>query len=306
MSQQELQPNHLHHSQITEIAPSSSLNFEAFANQPEYMQVNRQLVEVLVPLLPEVFVHVDVATGTGLGPKLLIDGSQRRGLKGKIIGIDPNNVSLDIARKTTHGAGDILVKFIEGKGQDIKTLLYGEIPKEGVDSVSILDAIHEIPGEDTKRSVIRSMTDILKNGGLFAYNSAFTTIAMKDSAMDWGKWKMAAFGLFKGTRNRGIEPIKIHTPEEYRQMLEEAGLVIVHEARNAVNLSRSALEAISRYPEFVDGVFRDMKDTLNVTLEEKSQKLILALGELNITGIKRTWHEIIAQKPLAPAFADAA
>ena len=298
MSLQEIQPQY--GSLIT--TPEIGLTFEDFANQPEYMQVNRQLVEVLLPLLPEIYVHVDVATGTALVPKLLIDGSERRGLKGKIIGIDPNNVSLDIAKKTTHGTGNILVKFIEGKGQDLRTLLRGEIPEEGVESVSIYNSIHEIPGEDTKRSVIKSMTDILRNGGLFSYNSAFTTIAMEDSAMDWGKWKMAAFGLFKGTRIRGMEPIKIHTPEEYRQMLEEAGLVIMHEARNVVNLSRSALEAISRYPEFAEGVFRDMKDTLNVTLEEKSKKLISALDQLNIPGIKRTWHEIIAQKPLVPAF----
>jgi ubiquinone/menaquinone biosynthesis C-methylase UbiE len=277
--------------------PERGLTFEDFANQPEYIEVNRGLVRRLFSLLPENFLHVDVATGTGLIPKLLAEEAQKVWNKGQIIGVDPNSISLDIAKRTTHGIGNILVKFIEGKGQDLRTLLDGEIPEEGVDGVSIHDAIHEIPGEDAKRSVIRSMTEILKNGGLFSYNSAFTNIAMTDSPMDWGKWKMAAFRLLKGTRDKEIEPIKIHTPEEYRKMLQETGLVIVHEARNVVNLTRSALEAISRYPEFAEGVFRDMKDTLNVSLGDKSQTLISALGKLNIISMKRTWHEIIAQKP---------
>lgn len=287
----ELQPK------LTRIAAKEPLTFEDFAKQPEYIGVNRSLIQKVMSRLPRNFFHVDVATGTGLIPQLIIEEAKQINREGKIIGIDPNTTSLNIARTTTHGTGNILVKFIEGKGQDLKTLLHGEIPEEGVDSVSIHDAIHEIPGKDTKRFVIKSMTDILKNGGLFSYNSAFTTIAMTDSVIDWGKWKMAAFRLLKGTRNKEMEPIKIHTPEEYRKMLEEAGLVIMHEARNVVNLSRSALEAISRYPEFTEGVFRDMKDTLNVTLEEKSRALISALGQLNITGIKRTWHEIIARKP---------
>lgn len=279
-------------------AKDSPFNFERFAQQPEYQQVNRELIRIAISNLHQKFINiVDVACGTGLVPKLLIEESQRTGQRGRIIGIDPNPTSLEIARKTTLGSKDVSVEFIEGFGQDIRTLLKDKIPEDGVDGVSILDAIHEIPGEEDKKQVLSSMVAILKPGGVLLLNSAFTTVAMEGSAMDWGKWKMTALKWLNGTRDKNVISIKIHTPEEYREMLENTGLVIIHEAKKPINLTKSALKAISKYPEFIEGVFRDMKETASVGLEKKSQALISALDQLNIAGIKRTWHEIIAQKP---------
>lgn len=273
----------------------SPLSFEEFARQPEYIGVNRGLIQRLSPFLSDEFLHVDVATGTGMVPKLLIEESRRTRRKGKIIGIDPNPTSLAIARATTDLSQDVSVRFMEGFGQNLRTLLQGKIPEDGADSVSIFDAIHEIPGEENKKQVLSSMADTLKPGGVLAMNSAFTTFGMEPSKMAWGKWKLKAFMELGKKQKKDIIAIKLHTADEYRQVLEKAGLRVVHEAKEVVNLSREALVAISHYPEFINGVFRDMIDQEKFSLEEKRDALVRALE--GVSFLPRGWWEIIAQKP---------
>src|SRR5579859_7903902 len=93
--------------------PQPDLDFGSFARQPEYVQVNRALVQLLVEHLPENFLHVDVASGTGLVPKLIIEQCQKLGRVGRVIGIDPNPLSLAIAARTTHPR-TVTVEFLEG------------------------------------------------------------------------------------------------------------------------------------------------------------------------------------------------
>jgi hypothetical protein len=79
-------------------------------------------------------------------------------------------------------------------------------------------------------------------------------------------------------------------------MIKDSGLTIIHEEIKTVMLSRKALEAISQYPEFVNGVFRDMENVENYTLAQKSEAFIAALEKGNITGLPRLWHQIVARK----------
>ncbi len=271
------------------------LNFEAFAKQKEYIKVNEELVKKMTVLLPKTFWWVDVATGTGMVPKLLTEEAKRTGRKGIIIGVDPNTTSLEIARKTTKPSEDVSVEFIEGFGKDLKLLLQGKISEGGIDGASILDAIHEIPEEAEKKQVLASMADVLNPGGILAVNSAFTTYGMEPSPMGWGRWKSKAFKNLGKVQNKNINAIKLHTPDEYRQMLEESRLAVISEAKKIVNLSHEALVAISHYPEFINGVFRDMIDQDKFSLEEKRDALVKALE--GVPFLPRGWWELIAQKP---------
>lgn len=290
------------------------LTFERFSQQPEYIGVNRDLMQRFALFLPDGFYCVDVATGTGMGPKLLIEESQKTGKKGKVFGIDPNTTSLDIARRTIQPSENVSVELIEGFGQNLGTLLQGRIPEDGVDGVSILDAFHEIP-EDSKISVLSAMATILRPGGVLAMNSAFTTYGMNPAPRAWGEWKLAAFEILQDTKDRdkNKKPIKIYKPEEYRQMIVDAGLNVIYEKpnfvglskddiarmtneeRNVVNLSKAALIGISLYPKFIEGVFGDMKGQDSFSPREKSDALIKALE--GVVSIPRGWWEIIAQKP---------
>lgn len=301
MSQQELlQINFQTKPPETEqpLLTDNSFTYEHFAKQPEYVQVNRALVQRFFSFLPDNFLHVDVATGTGLVPKLLYDEAQQNGRKGKIIGVDPNSVSLDIARDTTPSTNEVHSQYIEGLGQDLQKLLLGRIPQGGVDGVSIHDALHEIREEQDKTTIVNSMADILKPGGIFSFNSAFTTEAIKSDARSWGVWKFRAMEILGAKRDRQVTTMPIHSPNKYKEMLIDAGLNVIHEAQKQVMLSKKALEAISRYPTFIKGVFEDMIGQENIPLENKSEALIQALDERKIAQLPRIWYELVVQKPL--------
>ncbi|OGH12485.1 MAG: hypothetical protein A2857_02390 [Candidatus Levybacteria bacterium RIFCSPHIGHO2_01_FULL_36_15] len=277
--------------------PTTRFSFEEFSRQPEYRQVNRELVVRLAGYLPKnVFTHVDVATGTGLVPELIIEQAAQNGYeRGAIIGVDPNRVSLQVARRIVPPP-NISLEFIEGYGQDLARLTAGRISNGGADSVSIHDAIHEIPGEENKRGILTSMAGILKPGGVLSYNSAFTAKGMGESAMKWGKWKLEAMRKLGGRRDKLVEAIRIYTPGEYREMIEDTGLKVIHEDLRTVALSKDAIRAISRYPAFIEGVFADMVGQSDVSIEDKSKALIEAFDNLNLNSLERNWHEVIAQK----------
>ena len=277
-------------------AQSEAFNFISFASDRAYREVNRALIEKAFALLPSRFYHVDVASGTGLVPQEVSALCEEQGKSATVIGIDPDRFALESARQHTRPGPHCAVEFIQGFAQDMARLLAGRIPHEGVDYTSIHDAIHEIPGEDVKQRVLEAMARILRPGGILSYNSAFTTAALEEAAMDWGRLKAKAFAILGGKRDRRLAAVKIHTPEEYRQMIVDAGLTVIHEARRVVRMSRAAMEAIGRYPAFVEGAFSDMVGTEQVSLAEKSRAILAAIDSLGFSDVPRVWHEIIAQR----------
>lgn len=279
---------------------SEEFNFIAFSKDEAYRDANRQLLREVFSRLPSPFFHVDVASGTGLVAQEVSALCQEFGKQGTIIGVDPDHFAIESARKSTPSMPMSTVEYLVGRGQDLVQLLAGKVPPEGVDYVSIHDAIHEVEEKD-KQSVLQSIGQILKPGGLFTYNSAFTTAAMEESPMQWGRWKSKAFRILGGKRNRKIKGIITHTPEDYREMVTQAGLTIVHEAKHSIVMSRFALDAIATYPRFVYGVFADFVSEAEVSLAEKSRALIQALDDLGLADIPRVWHELIAQKPVSSA-----
>lgn len=281
------------------VVQSAEFNFVAFSKDKAYREANKQLLAKALSYLPSLFFQIDVASGTGLVAQVMSSLCQEKRKKGTIIGIDPDRFAVESASRDTPSTPYCTVEFVEGRAQNMDQLLAGRIPPEGVDYVTIHDAIHEIEEED-KQSVLQSIERILKPGGLFTCNSAFTTAALEQSAMLWGKWKAKAFSILGGKRNREIKGVIVHAPEEYRQMIASAGLSVIHEAKKCVGMSRAALEAIARYPRFICGVFADLVGQEGVSLEDKSQALIEALHELDVAEIPRIWHELMARKPLGP------
>lgn len=295
---------------VAKACPEKKLDFGEFSKIVEYVDVNRCLIEKLVSKLPNNFVHIDVATGTGMVPKLIKEIAEKMGKKGKVIGVDPNPTSLTIAKEEVLSSENVYIKFIEGKGQNLKELLKGEIPEEGVDSVSIHDALHEIRNNEHKTQVIQSMTDILKPEGCLTFNSAFTTISNshEGSGGKWGRWKLTAMkklGLRGRKEQSEEEKVKhpdaimpILSPEQYKAMIEKAGLVIIDERKIPVRLTKEALMAISKYPAFFEGTFDDIQGEENIQpVEKKSEALIQAMEELGYPELPKVWYEIIAQKP---------
>jgi ubiquinone/menaquinone biosynthesis C-methylase UbiE len=278
-------------------AQTEEFNFVPFAADAAYRGVNRDLIARALAQLPAHFYHVDVASGTGLVPQEVCALCEQEGKTATVVGIDPDAYALESARRHTHPGPNCSVEFVQGVAQEMSRLLRGKVPEEGVDYASIHDAIHEINGEEDKRGVLAAMAAILRPGGLFTYNSAFTTAAMEESPMDWGRLKAKGFSILGGKRNRQAQGFRVHTPEEYRQMIVDAGLRVVYEATRVVRMSQAAMEAIGRYPAFIEGAFCDMIGTEQVSMEEKSRAIVEAVRALGLDGTPRVWHEIMAQKP---------
>ncbi len=277
-------------------AQTDRFNFESFAADEAYRQANRELLARAFAQLPSSFYHIDVATGTGLVPQEVCALCQAQGKSGTIIGIDPDRFALESARKHTRAASRCTVEFVLGIAQDMPHLLAGKVPPDGVDYISIHDALHEIQNDDDKQGVLAAMAAILKPGGVFTYNSAFTTAAMEESALEWGRLKAKAFAIFGRKRNRQAPAFKVHSPEGYRQMILDAGLTVAYEGKRLVKISRAALEAICHYPAFIEGVFSDMIGTEEVSIEEKNKVMMQAIEALNPRELPRVWHEIMARK----------
>ncbi len=281
------------------IEQSKAYNFVEFSEIAEYRKVNKELLSTSLNFLPKnikKLIHVDNATGTGLVPQLAAELYHERGIDATIIGIDPDLYALRRAADSVKNIDYIHLSLFQGYGQHLEEVLKGHIPDVGVDVVSIHDAIHEIPGRDIKRAIFASQAKILKPGGVQTYNSSFTTIGNADAGLKWGRWKMGAFSYFGETRDRNVTAIEVFSPEEYVKMITDSGLKIVHEDIKNVVLSLEALKAISRYPEYVNGIFRDMENTEKYPLLTKSKALITVLEKGGVTALPRLWHEVVAQK----------
>lgn len=284
---------------------TEELNFLAFAEIKEYGQLNIDLLGRGIAFLlkkprdPRIPIwQIDVASGTGRVVqdtiKVLDDVATLTPLIS--IGVEPDSFAIQKAREKIPCTPHRVVQFIQGIGQELTKLIDGKIPSDGVDLASIHDALHEIREEEDKMLILKLIAQHLREGGIFTFNSAFTTVGMGKDGMTWGRWKYTAINLLGCKRDSGIPAIKIHTPGDYVKMITDAGLTVLDQGSKRIILTREALEHISRYPSFIQGVFEDMKDSTNWTLKQKSDALLQALEQLRITEIPRIWYEIIAQK----------
>ena len=280
---------------------SNTLHFGHFSDIPEYREVNRELVVQLLDRLPNPFVHVDVATGAGLVPQLLVEEATARNYRGTIIALDRNTDALNLARAATPGTADVHVRFVEGDAREIPRAVAGLLPNDGADSVSIHDAIHEIDGEDAQRQVFEGLAKIAKDKAFLSINSSFTSTSMAvgHSMRGHGEWKLHFVRLTGAKRDRQVETLAYRTPDDYKKMISDAGFKVVHEEDRVVQLTKSALKAISRYPEFVQGMAKDLTFTHDLSLAELSDAMSSAVDHIRFDVVPRIWYSVIAQKVAA-------
>lgn len=278
-------------------------NFSFFAGTQEYIQEAYDLIARKFQDLPNDYIHIDVASGEGLVSRTFRRFSLESGKKGTVIGIEPDPYALQQARESVSSSPLFVAKFIQGRAQDIKKLVAGEIPKGGANSASILGAIHEFKGEGEQEAALAALFDKLQPGAPYFQDSAFTSEAQK--TREYGIWKLDLIKYLGTTRDKTIEAIRTLSPEKHEEKITDAGFKIIYRAIKSVMLSRQALEAISMYPEFIAGFFRDIIGQEKYSLREKSELIILSLHrtleKLGVDGFPRTWHEVIAIRPLSAA-----
>ncbi len=282
--------------------PDKDLHYGHFAAIDTYRQANQVVVDELFESLPDNFFHLDVATGTGLIPQLLVQTADTQGKKkGKSVGIDPNEDSIRRAFEGTLPSSNVTVHYIVGYGQEADRLVADEFP-QGADLVTCHDAIHEIEEEGEQRSVLAAMWRAAKEEGLISVTSAFTSIAMDvgSSLRGYGEWKLHLIRLTGAGRNREVKTLPYRTPDEYKQMLTDTGFQILKTHTRVVELYKEALKAIAKYPRFIEGFCRDLEFPRTFTLKELSNYMCQAVDLLRLESLPRNWYEIIARKVARP------
>ncbi len=269
-------------------------NFDIFSQQKEYQEVNLKFVERTLPIeeisFDTEFVMLDVACGTGLITSILLD--KVNGRRCKIVGIDPNFASIEIAKSKVRAFGETKVEFYECIAQDIPNF----IPSESVDVAYFCNAIHEIPTDLGKQESLNAIAKVLKPGGKLFMNSTFTRESYTpDTVKFWGMLKLIAFQSLGKKRSKDATQFEILSIDDYKRKLINAGFNVVEVNSVRVELSESAMLAICKYDAFIQGVFIDMEDTEDFTLEQKSGALELA--------VKTILHQVKSKTPEFNPFA---
>ena len=294
---------------------NAEYNFVPFSQIPQYRDANRSLLRKVVRRLPDNFVHVDPGSGTGLVAREMI-GLLHGEKKGRIICVEPDEYAISQAKDLMPHQSDVEVIFIQGFAQDLESLVGGYIPDNGVDSVSMHDAIHEIRGRDEKLKALRAEFNIGKRGAYYTWNSAFTTEGMGEDAMGYGRWIRGAFtesgGRTKRVRDRSDivdDKTKIYEPYEYLPLFSEVGFKYLTLNPRTVILTNKALVAIARYPRFAEGAYENFEpgeDGRIPSIEKMSADLVKVAIENKIGPLVRIWNEYTAIKPFTASRGKAA
>ncbi|MBI2049384.1 class I SAM-dependent methyltransferase [Candidatus Roizmanbacteria bacterium] len=283
------------------IPQTTENNFGPFSEYKPYREENRAQLAIVHNALPNPFFQVDIAAGTGLVSQETANLCNISGKTGTIIGVDPDHYAISKARADTPDTQYCRFIFLEGTVDEVTDKLMGIIPPEGVDVVSMHDAIHEIEGDENKRRIFEFGFRILKPGGKMSINTAFHKRAMGSQTLKYGKWTLGAYRL-AGERPVN-SPLAVLSPEDYKKMIIDAGFEIWYSKEEEVYLSREALESIAKYPTFTKGVFPHATPE---TIPIYSKHLAESLIKRDIAGLNRTWYRLVGEKPFASSVASLA
>jgi len=251
-------------------------NFDLFSQQKEYREVNYNFVKRTFPFdqieSGKETTILDVACGTGLITSILVELSDGR--KCKVIGIDPNPASIEIARDKVKSSGETKVEFYRSFAEEISNF----VKPGSADVAYFCNAIHEIPTDEAKNKSLKAIANALKSGGKLFINSAFTKESYTaDTVKFWGMLKLLAFEALGKKRNKNAVSFEILSVSDYKEKIEKAGFVVNEINSVRVELSEKAMLAICEYDAFIKGVFVDMEDSDDFSLQQKSDALKLAV-----------------------------
>lgn len=287
--------------------------YELFSEEPEYIEANRDFVACL-PI--EGINHVlDLACGTGLISQFLLDRMPTVAIAG--IDLDPQQI--EIARRKLEPRGFISedlsswktainskpVIFLKiGSALDLR-----EFDNESIDLVIIANAIHLIEDRDI---FLREVSRILKQGGVFAFNSVFFSGTFpKYSEQIYAEWmKEAVIHLNRLNEEKlknGFPPLKRMrgrsgiafdknwlSPDQWSRTLGTYKIICRTNQLREVHITQRGLEAVGSY----GGLSSVLLSGYPVDVASECLKIaaITTFKKLGISHVPRYWLEYIGTK----------
>ncbi|MEU5690030.1 hypothetical protein DEJ48_35795 [Streptomyces venezuelae] len=253
--------------------------FDAMSRRPLYGDVTQRLVDICEA--PEGGVVADVGCGSGLATELLLE---RSGHVGAIIGIDPSEHELAIARDRLR---DPKVRFVQGRAQDVESLT------GPVDVAVLSNVMHQIPAAE-RGAVLAGCHRLLAPGGRCALNTLFYEGAILPATRPfYTHWLRAARAVL---RERGTDlvlareaPVAMQTltPRRHEDLFADAGFSQTKSEEVAYTWSLQDWEALCAYSVFVEGA-TGISD-LALGSEALIRGLRTTFEQLELTGVPRRW-----------------
>ncbi|HEV7126812.1 MAG TPA: class I SAM-dependent methyltransferase [Ktedonobacterales bacterium] len=269
-------------------------SFDPFARHPFYTDLNRSLVRRALGRLDGIQPKgalvriVEMASGTGAVTQLIADELARLGRPVSIIGIEPSDEAIAIARAQVQADG---VRFIQGDA-DALAQVAGE-----ADAVFLFNAIHLIAD---KPDALTKIARVLRPGSIFACNSAFFAGANpaegEQFAHLWIRRALAWLRLHhpevRATRRGQGATMAWLSADEYASLLALHGLPVVERSLEEVVMPLRAVQDIGRYWLFIEGALPGVPIPLAADALEWAA--MAAAQELKITGVPRRWLQLVA------------
>tara|TARA_Y100000590_G_scaffold187156_1_gene213216 strand:- start:1462 stop:2304 length:843 start_codon:yes stop_codon:yes gene_type:complete len=276
--------------QNTSETEEQDFSFSAFANAPFYVKINEDLVS-LSGVCPGQSV-VDLACGVGGVTKLIFE--KLRGAKDSMItGVDLSSSALKQAREDFKDVKDAMVEFVQGRAEHLSQLI-----KEKVDAVVFCNAIHQF---DDKETLLNEISNTLKPGGIFAFNTSFYEGGHTEGTEQWyRKWMFRSIRILRS--EFGLTPVRANKVEsrrhisvdQYIDILRDKGFYIREKRVTTIDVPLEGWVLISQFEDWINGV---MPGVPLAPARESLQKAATQLfEEMKVNFISRDWLDIVAVK----------
>jgi len=268
-----------------EDATDTRFSFAKFAAQPFFKDVNAWPV-ARAGIRPGTDV-LDLGCGPGAVTELILQRMGRPPL-GRVFAVDPSASALIQAAQRLQSA---VVRFIQGTAERVTSL----VPP--VDTVVFCNAIHLV---QDKALVIAGISNILRPGGILAFNTTFFDGAYPGETYRFYKlWVLRAVrwlqerghGVARGVKATAMQWL---SPDDYRRLLEATGFGETEMEFQEKQLAVEAWEDISEFSMFIEGALPGVP--LEVGAEALKVGVRQAFQELRLEAVPRIWLQAIARR----------
>ncbi len=270
---------------------SDEYSFTEFSSQPFYRKVNSYLVDV-----SGIVNHrkiIDLGCGTGGITKLILD--RLTGTKDTVIyAVDHSAGALRAAVDDLGGRKEAIVRFVHSEVQQLTSSV-----NEQVDAVIYCNSIHYVPD---KLELLQQIRDRLCPGGMLAFNTSFFDGSHPPESHDfYRRWMMRSLRTLR--RDTGLRPDKNAdktgarqqlTPEQYTNLLEEAGFENVVAENVTVQVPESGFHHISGFSDWIEGVMPGVPLGEGRDALQKSLKQVFK--EMELESVPRIWLTVTATR----------